>query len=147
MSEFVVTYQKNVSECLFVVTLHYRGSAYDVYYCKSLNFVQYNLMLAVSLTQLPLVMLCSLKGSMVQAQYCSEWIELWYSMLVQFLCFKTISKWRYNLYLKHERLVLTQPNWFTRFITWWLYIPSSADHHRYPTSHLMVFSCTSLPTK
>ena len=26
-------------------------------------------------------MICTDKGSMVQAQYCSEWTELWYSML------------------------------------------------------------------
>ena len=31
-------------------------------------------------------MLCTDKGSMVQAQYCSEWTELWYGTLVRFLC-------------------------------------------------------------
>ena len=31
-------------------------------------------------------MLCTDKGSMVHAQYCSKWTELWYGMLVHFLC-------------------------------------------------------------
>ena len=38
------------------------------------------------MTQPLLIMLCTDKGSMVQAQYCSEWIELWYGTLVRFLC-------------------------------------------------------------
>ena len=31
--------------------------------------------------QPPLIMLCIDKRSMVQAQYCSEWTELWYGTL------------------------------------------------------------------
>ena len=34
------------------------------------------------------MMLCTDKRLMVQAQYCSEWTELWYDMLVQFLCYE-----------------------------------------------------------
>ena len=33
-------------------------------------------------------MLCTDKGSMVQAQYCSQRTELWYDKLVQFLCYE-----------------------------------------------------------
>ena len=40
------------------------------------------------MTQPPVLMLCTDKGSMVQAQYCSEWTELWYGTLVRFLCSK-----------------------------------------------------------
>ena len=32
------------------------------------------------MTQLPLTMQCTDKGSMVRAQYCSEWTELGYGM-------------------------------------------------------------------
>ena len=35
-----------------------------------------------------LIMLCTDKGSMVQAQYCSEWTELWYGTLFRFLCYE-----------------------------------------------------------
>ena len=39
------------------------------------------------MTQLPLIMQCTDKGSMVRAQYCSDWTELgcWYGTLVRFL--------------------------------------------------------------
>ena len=32
-------------------------------------------------TPVDMIMLCTDKGSMVQAQYCSEWTEIWYSTL------------------------------------------------------------------
>ena len=32
------------------------------------------------MTQLPMIMQCTDKGSMVRAQYCSEWTELGYGM-------------------------------------------------------------------
>ena len=35
---------------------------------------------------------------MVQAQYCSEWSELWDSTLVRFLCSELTDDWRHNLY-------------------------------------------------
>ena len=39
------------------------------------------------MTQPPLIVLCTDKGSMVQAQCCSEWNELWYGTLqVSILC-------------------------------------------------------------
>ena len=46
----------------------------------TLNFVQYNQKSSVT-TKLPVIMLCTEKGFMVQAQYCSEWSELWVARL------------------------------------------------------------------
>ena len=37
-----------------------------------------------AMTQLPLIMQCTDKGSMVRAQYCSEWTELGYGMACLF---------------------------------------------------------------
>ena len=34
--------------------------------------------MTIDVDQPPLIMLCIDKRSMVQAQYCSEWTELWY---------------------------------------------------------------------
>ena len=37
--------------------------------------------MTTDIDQPPLIMLCIDKRSMVQAQYCSEWTEVWYGML------------------------------------------------------------------
>ena len=50
------------------------------------------------MTQLPLIMQCTDKGSMVQAQYCSEWSQLRISTFGKFLCSEKIDEWRHSLY-------------------------------------------------
>ena len=44
-----------------------------------------------AMNRLPLIMQCTDKGSMVQAQYCSEWTELGYGMAHLFDSF--VPRW------------------------------------------------------
>ena len=60
-----------------------------------------------AITQPKFIMLCTDKGSMVQAQYCSEWTELWYGTLVRFCCSEMIEPELWEFIILFKYLLLT----------------------------------------
>ena len=55
------------------------------------------------MAQLPLIMQCTDKGSLVRAQYCSKWTELGYGM-VRFLCSEMIDEGTTSIVCSYLRI-------------------------------------------
>ena len=57
--------------------------------------------------QSPLIMLCTDKGSMVQAQYCSKLTEFWYGTHVRFFWYEITEPEFCQLIILSKYLLLT----------------------------------------
>ena len=97
-TEAYVTCYSKTHLTAFATSYWFGINTFSISRQQSFQVKRFNIIGCELFTQPPLIMLCTDKRSMVQAQYSSEWTGLWCGTLVRFLCSKMTEPWVVRVY-------------------------------------------------